>query len=112
MPPTHGSFIVSHIINDPDRFARWQQELAAMCNDLHTRRAAFFAELTKAGIHDQVLTYRQQQGMFLMLNLSEEQIDTLRDQHGIYMLGNGRISIASLSKDNMPRFCEALQRVI
>ncbi|MCX7570911.1 aromatic amino acid transaminase [Tumebacillus sp. DT12] len=112
MPPTHGSFIVSHILNDPDRCARWQQELAGMCNDLHTRRAAFFTELANAGIQDQVLTYRQQQGMFVMLNLSEQQIDTLRERSGIYLLGNGRISIASLRTEMMPRFVEALKSVI
>ncbi|GEO28049.1 aminotransferase [Alicyclobacillus acidoterrestris] len=112
MPPTHGSFIVSHIINDSFRFARWQQELADMRNDLQRRRSILFSEMTKHGIIDRILTYRQQQGMFLCLNLSEQIIDTLRDEYGIYILDSGRMSIASLSTANMPRFCEVLKRVI
>jgi aspartate/tyrosine/aromatic aminotransferase len=112
LPPVHGGFIVSHIINDSQRFARWQQELAGMCEDLHRRRAAFFSELTKVGIQDKVLTYRHQQGMFVVLNLSQQQIQSLRDHEGVYLLDSGRISIASLSTENMPRLCEALLRVI
>ncbi|TCP66545.1 aromatic amino acid transaminase [Baia soyae] len=112
MPPVHGSFIVSHIINDPVRFSRWEQELTGMCNDLHRRRGAFFSELDRIGIADQVLSYRKQQGMFVCLNLSEEKIGLLRDAYGVYLLDTGRMCIASLSTANMPRFCEILTKVI
>ncbi|UOF90064.1 aromatic amino acid transaminase [Fodinisporobacter ferrooxydans] len=112
MPPTHGSFIVSHIINDTLRFAHWQQELAGIRNDLQRRRSILFSEMSKFGIIDKVLSYRQQQGMFLCLNLSQQEIDSLRDKQGIYILDSGRMCIASLSIANMPRFCEALMCVI
>ncbi|MDQ0416092.1 aspartate/tyrosine/aromatic aminotransferase [Croceifilum oryzae] len=112
MPPVHGSFIVSHIINDSVRFSRWQQELEGMCSDLHRRRGALFSELGRIGIANEVLTYRNQQGMFVCLNLSEEKIDLLRDQYGIYLLDTGRMCVASLSTANMPRFCETLSKVI
>ncbi|SFS59241.1 aromatic amino acid transaminase [Marininema halotolerans] len=111
-PPIHGSFIVSHIINDPIRFTNWQQELTGISKDLQRRRTMFFSELTKAGIIDRVLPYRKQNGMFLCLDLSQEKINSLRENHGIYFLNSGRISIASLSISNMPRFCEALKDVV
>ncbi len=74
MPPLHGSFIASHIINDADRFASWQQEVSGIRDDLHRRRAAFISELENAGILDDILPYRHQQGMFLCLDLSSASI--------------------------------------
>jgi len=32
----------------------------------------------------------------------------LREQHGIYMAGNGRINIAGLTHENLPKFVECL----
>lgn len=112
MPPLHGSFIASHIINDAELFARWRLEVAGMRADLERRRAAFLAALGEAGILDEVLSYRRQQGMFMCLDLALADIERLRTEHGIYLLDSGRICIASLGVADMPRFCDALARII
>lgn len=112
MPPLHGSFIASHIINDPRLLACWQQEVAEMRDDLKRRHAALLNCLDQACILEEVLSYRCQQGMFLCLDLTIVDIEHLRNQHGIYMLDSGRISVASLSLANMPRFCDALAHTI
>ncbi|MBR9663091.1 MULTISPECIES: aromatic amino acid transaminase [Bacillus cereus group] len=112
MPPVHGSFIVSHIINDSSRFDHWQREVEGMCKDLQQRRNSFFSELSNVGIIDEIMPYRKQNGMFLYLNLSEEKIESLRNKHGIYLLDSGRMCLASLSTANMSKVAEVIKRVI
>ena len=37
-PPAFGSHIVEHVLSDPDRFARWEKELAGMRNRIRKMR--------------------------------------------------------------------------
>jgi aromatic-amino-acid transaminase len=69
------------------------------------------ATLADAGqIGDVDLTpLARQNGMFATLPLSKGQIDALRQDHGIYMAGSGRINVAGLTVDNIPRFIAALR---
>jgi len=53
----------------------------------------------------------RQNGLFSMLALSKEQIQKLRDDHGIYMAGSGRINVAGLTRANMDKFIAALAQV-
>jgi aromatic-amino-acid transaminase len=46
-----------------------------------------------------------------MLTLSKDQIQTLREDHGIYMAGSGRINVAGLTMDNIEKFIGALAAV-
>ncbi|MGM0748664.1 MAG: aromatic amino acid transaminase [Bacillota bacterium] len=112
MPPVHGSFIVSHIVNDPERFACWEKEVEYLRKDLDQRRNLFFSELSKMNVIDKVLPYLQQKGMFLYLNLSLEKIECLRDKYGIYLLDNGRMCVASLNSENTSKIASNIRDVI
>jgi aromatic-amino-acid transaminase len=52
-----------------------------------------------------------QNGLFSMLPLSAEQILALRERHGVYMAGSGRINIAGLTGNNIDTFIDALRAV-
>ena len=52
-----------------------------------------------------------QNGLFSMLPLSGEQILAIRERHGVYMAGSGRINIAGLTDGNIDNFIEALRDV-
>jgi aromatic-amino-acid transaminase len=52
-----------------------------------------------------------QKGMFSTLPLTEVQVVTLRDTHGIYMTDAARINVAGLREADIPRFVEALRAV-
>ena len=53
----------------------------------------------------------QQKGLFSMLPLSGEQIMALRERHGVYMAGSGRVNIAGLTTGNIEAFIAALKDV-
>ena len=60
---------------------------------------------------EDILDFDKQNGMFVCLKLTEEEIGTLREKYGIYMLDSGRISIASLNSKKIPLLCEAIKKL-
>ena len=52
-----------------------------------------------------------QNGLFAILPLSSDQIAKLREDHGIYMAGSGRINVAGLHRGNIDDFIAALEKV-
>ena len=52
-----------------------------------------------------------QNGLFAMLPLTGAQITKLREDHGVYMAGSGRINVAGLHEGNTQKFIAALADV-
>ncbi|MCR6657908.1 MAG: aspartate/tyrosine/aromatic aminotransferase [Asticcacaulis sp.] len=102
MPPDHGASVVRTILESPELTASWQAELTIM----RTRLNAMRAELVRAV--PQLASVAQQTGMFALLPLNREAVTDLRVRHGIYMIENGRMNIAGLTSENLPRFAAAL----
>ena len=46
-----------------------------------------------------------------MLPISKEQVLEIREKHGIYMAGSGRINVAGLTMGNIDKFIAALADV-
>jgi len=55
---------------------------------------------------------QSQRGMFSFSGLNKEQVDTLRNDHSIYIVGSGRINIAGLTDENLERFCDCVMQVL
>jgi len=109
MPPDHGAAAVRLVLSDPKLTAQWLDELDQMRARIRQVRAAL-GEAGSAGSLD-LTPYSRQHGMFAMLPLSKEQIQALREDHGIYMAGSGRINVAGLTVGNLPKFVAALAAV-
>ena len=54
----------------------------------------------------------RQRGMFSFTGLTKDQVGALRERYSIYLVGSGRINVASLNEDNMDRVCEAVAAVL
>jgi len=109
MPPDHGAAAVRLILRDSDMTAQWSDEL----DQMRTRMRQVRARLAEAGMTGSVdLTpLGTQNGLFSVLPVSKEQVAQLRDDHGIYMAGSGRINIAGLTMDNIDKFIAAIADV-
>jgi aspartate/tyrosine/aromatic aminotransferase len=55
---------------------------------------------------------QRQKGMFSLLPLSTMQIQRLRDEHHIYLPGDGRINVAGISRRNVEYVAQSLAVVI
>ncbi|MBX9884466.1 MAG: aromatic amino acid transaminase [Novosphingobium sp.] len=109
MPPDHGAAAVRLILGDAALTARWIDELTAMRARMAEVRERLAAAQAIGPISMAPLGL--QKGLFSMLPLSGEQIMALRERHGVYMAGSGRINIAGLTTGNIETFIAALKDV-
>ena len=54
----------------------------------------------------------KQRGMFSYTGLTAAQVDTLREQHGIYAVSSGRICVAALNSGNIDAVAKAIAAVL
>jgi aromatic-amino-acid transaminase len=102
MPPDHGASAVRIILEDPTLSADWRSELTEMCARINGLRSLLGA------CHPALAAIADQQGLFALLPIDPAAVADLRERHGIYMPASGRINIAGLSEDSIPRFAAAL----
>ena len=50
--------------------------------------------------------------MFSFSGLNPEQVKRLKDEYSIYIVGSGRINVASLTPGNIDAFCKAVSEVL
>ncbi|WP_328185495.1 amino acid aminotransferase [Marinobacter sp. OP 3.4] len=109
MPPAHGAGIVETILGDNDLTRQWQNELNGMCERILHLRHAFAEALAPAGDFSFIA---RQRGMFSFLGIGPEQVKTLREDHGIYLLDSSRVNVAGLNDKVLPRVAEAIRSVL
>lgn len=109
MPPDHGAAAVRLVLADAELTAMWLAELDEMRDRMRWVRDRLSAAQQVGPIPMGPLG--TQNGLFSMLPLSGEQILAIRERHGVYMAGTGRINIAGLTTGNIEKFIEALADV-
>lgn len=108
MPPAHGAGIVATILDDPDLRAEWMEELSAMRLRMISLREALSDVLVKRTGSNLLAALKEQNGMFSQLPISAEDTVKVRELEGVYMPSSGRINIAGLHPDDIPRLGEIL----
>lgn len=108
MPPAHGPLIVEGIFADPELEAMWLEELAEMRERIKHARARFADALQTVRPDLDTAWIARQKGMFSLLGLPEQQIDTLREEQHIYIVRSGRINIAGLDESKMDVVAQAV----
>lgn len=111
-PPAHGSAVVTHILNNADLRAEWEQEVAEMRDRIQEMRELFVATLKAEGVDADFSFIERQNGMFSFSGLSKEQVNRLKEEFGIYIVGSGRISVAGMTKANMGPLCKGIAAVL
>jgi len=107
MPPLQGARIVKTILGSSELRAEWEQELDTIRLRINEMRHAL-----ASGIGEQNFSFVDQQtGMFSFSGLNQDQVNRLKQEYGIYMLSNGRLSISGLNTHNMNYVIKALLSV-
>lgn len=101
MPPNHGAAAVRILLEDPALKADWQQELESMRVRMLSLRTGLAQALRLHSNSDRFDFLATQRGMFSKLPLNPEQINWLRTEHGIYIIGDGRINVAGLPDNEL-----------
>ncbi|MHA7866632.1 MAG: amino acid aminotransferase [Salipiger thiooxidans] len=107
-PPDHGARLVTMVLITPELRADWAAELEEVRNSMLGLRQQLADELKRLTNSDRFDFIAQHRGMFSRLGASPEQVETLRRDHGIYMVGDSRLNIAGLNKTTVPLLAEAI----
>jgi aromatic-amino-acid transaminase len=110
-PPAHGGIIVSTILNDPELRAQWEGELKKMRDRIQAMRQLLADTLTAKGVPGDHSFITKQRGMFSFSGLSPKQVEQLKNEHAVYIVGNGRINVAAITPSNCDALCEAISKV-
>lgn len=111
-PPCFGAQVVATVLGDEALKAGWLAEVDAMRNRIISMRQTLVKEL-KAEMPDRNFDYLlQQRGMFSYTGLSEEQVERLRDEFGVYLIASGRMCVAGLNASNVHRVAKAFAAVM
>ena len=111
-PPAHGGRIVTAILSDEGLRRQWEEEVQRMRDRINGMRKRFVDTLKAKGAPGDFSFIAAQNGMFSFSGLTREQVDVLRAEHAIYIVGSGRINVAGMTSDNMDRLCEAITEVL
>jgi aspartate/tyrosine/aromatic aminotransferase len=111
-PPAHGGLIVTTLLSDPDLSKVWKTELDAMRERIAGMRSAMAEGLTERGVPMDCSFMTRQKGMFSFSGLNKEQVNFLREEKAVYIVGSGRINVAGLTLDNINGVCEAIAEAI
>lgn len=111
-PPAHGAGVVATVLNDADLRRLWENEVAEMRDRINTMRHLFVETLQEKGVTQDFSFIARQRGMFSFSGLTPDQVKALREQHAIYVVGSGRISVAGMTEDNMDYLCSAIASVL
>ncbi|MGX0977782.1 aspartate aminotransferase [Roseovarius sp. MBR-51] len=107
-PPDHGARLVTMVLSDPDLRADWQSELEEVRLGMLKLRESLAAELQRISGSDRFGFIAQHRGMFSRLGATPEQVERLRAEHAIYMIGDSRINIAGLNAKTVPILAKAM----
>ena len=110
-PPDHGARLVTMVLTDPALRADWQSELEEVRLGMLKLRDSLAAELQRISGSDRFGFIAQHRGMFSRLGATAEQVERLRADHGIYMIGDSRINIAGLNAKTVPILAKAMIEV-
>ena len=111
-PPAHGSAVVTHILNDAELRKEWELEVKEMRDRIQGMRELFVKTLKDKQVSGDFSFIERQNGMFSFSGLTKEQVERLKNEFGIYIVGSGRISVAGMTQSNMPPLCAGIAAVL
>ncbi|MFZ3204303.1 MAG: amino acid aminotransferase [Pseudomonas sp.] len=110
-PPAHGAAVVATLLDDGELRKLWRDELEAMRQRVAGLRLGLVEALRPYGLAERFAHIAEQRGMFSYTGLSPQQVQRLRDQYGVYMVGTGRSNVAGLDAERLDQLAGAIARV-
>jgi aromatic-amino-acid transaminase len=112
MPPDHGAAAVRIVLEDDDLRSSWRAELEAMRRRMVTLREGLADALRRQSNSDRYDFLARHRGMFSRLGISPEQVERLRTEHGVYVVGDSRINVAGLPGGRLDELAKAIVSVV
>ena len=116
-PPDYGASLVEIILGgnnsqNKELIHLWEKELNSMRNGMLELRKLLSDSLRRSTNSTRFDFIERHRGMFSLMGLSSDQVTRLREEFGIYMVGDSRINIAGLNKDQIDYFSSSIASII
>lgn len=111
-PPSHGGWVIATILGDPELRQQWEQEVATMRERIQTLRQQVHDGLIARLPRYDASYFLEQKGMFTYTGFTPAQLQALMQDHGVYLIQSGRISMPGLNTSNIDYFCDAVAAVV
>ena len=116
-PPDYGASLVEIILGgnnsqNKELIHLWEKELNSMRNGMLELRKLLSDSLRRSTNSTRFDFIERHRGMFSLMGLSVDQVARLRTEFRIYMVGDSRINIAGLNKDQIDYFSSSIAAVI
>jgi len=110
-PPVYGARLVSTILGDADLTTLWRKEVKGMADRIITMRQRLVDQLKNEGSSKNWSHITNQIGMFSYTGLGPEQVDVITKDWHVYLVKNGRISMAGINTKNVDYLAKAMHAV-
>ena len=100
--------VVSTILNDTALKAAWRVELAEMRGRLREMRVLLNDALKEKAPERDFSHLVRARGMFCFLGIPESQVNRLKKEYGVYMVGSSRINTAGITAQNVDYLADAI----
>lgn len=111
-PPLHGARIVAKILSNDQYYKEWREELKSVSQRIQTMRKALRDELNNLGTPGNWDHIVNQIGMFSYTGLGPKQCEIMINKYHIYLLKNGRISMAGITSKNVNYLAKAINDAV
>ena len=108
-PPDHGAAAARIVMEDEALTTQWLDELSQMRMRMRQIRERLAAAGKVGGVD--LTAIGKQHGLFSIIPFTADQVQAMRDRHGIYFAASGRINIAGLTMGNIDQFIAAVADV-
>lgn len=110
-PANAGAQIVSHVLNTPELNALWVSEVNEMNARITKMRTVLVNTLKECAPDRNFDFLLQQQGMFSYTGFSQQQVNRMKTEFGVYLVGSGRMCVAGLNHNNVYQVAKAFAAV-
>ena len=100
------------VLHDSELRKLWTSELTEIRQRILELREKFVAAMQTRVPEKNFEYINRQRGMFSYSGLTAEQVERLKSEHSIYILGSGRINVAGINSENLNRLCDAIASVV
>jgi aromatic-amino-acid transaminase len=108
-PPDHGAAAARIVMEDEALSAQWLDELDTMRARMRQVRALLAAAGNTGSVD--LAPLGRQNGLFSIIPFTPQQVQAMREKHGIYFASSGRINVAGLTTANIGTFIAAVADV-
>ena len=107
-PPDHGARLVTMVLTDTELRSNWVAELEDVRLGMLSARKKLAEALRVECGSDRFGFLAEHRGMFSRLGATEDQVNKLRDEYGIYMVFDSRLNIAGVTEEKIETIAKAV----